>query len=648
MKEKILIVEDQFVEADYLRLMLTQADYSVTGIARSVAQAQEMIYLEKPDFVLLDIFLKGKLTGIDLARQLNEENIAFVYLSANSNEEVLNAAKATQPYGFLVKPFREKDLLVTLEIARYRQEHSLESRYRREVELQKSLKNIMNDKIEWEQKLLKIASALQPYIPFDYLAAGFDNIGQPSFKGMSFLRIGFNEYQMIGIKELSTITGKTTEEIIALQSNNPKEINAAFYDDDAFKNMCKLPSLRKLFADTFQLRSHLEMPLNILNGRAFSFCLYSRRTDAYNADQVELFERIQLPLISSVERMLKNETDTEANFHQPEIKISEVVKRDILQGFDGIIGRSHLLLSVFDHISQVAPSNTSVLILGESGTGKEKIADCIHNLSPRKGKPFVKVNCAALPSTLIESELFGHEKGAFTGANDKRIGKFEKADKGTIFLDEIGEMPMELQVKLLRVLQEKEIERIGSRDVTKVDVRIIAATNRNLEKEVAEGRFRLDLYYRLNVFPIVLPSLRERKEDIPALAYHFMNYYNRKAGKKIRGFSDSVLKNMLAYNWPGNIRELEHLIERSVLLEKGTTIDDVSLPVISKTQQATVAEEVRMKTIHENERDYIISVLKKCNGRIWGDGGAAEVLNIPPSTLKSRMKKLGIKKEYIQ
>jgi DNA-binding NtrC family response regulator len=648
MKEKILIVEDQFVEADYLRLMLTHSGYGVTGIARSVLQAREMIKQERPDFVLLDIFLKGKQTGIDLAKRLTEDNIPFVYLSANSNEDVLNAAKATQPYGFLVKPFREKDLLVTLEIARYRHEHSLESRYWKEAELQKNLKHIINSATGWEQKLLKIATILQPHIPFDYLAAGFDNIGQPSFKGMCFLRIGFNEYQMIGLNELATITGKTKDELIALQSKNPKEFNATFYDDDAFKNICKLPSLRKLFADTFQLRSHLEMPMNVLNGKPFSFCLYSRRADAYNADQVELFERIQMPLINSIERMLQNENEIATEAHHSKSKVNEVKEPNVLRGFEGIIGKSHLLLNVFDHVTQVASSNTSVLILGESGTGKEKIADCIHNLSPRKGKPFIKVNCVALPSTLIESELFGHEKGAFTGANEQRIGKFEKADKGTIFLDEVGEMPIELQVKLLRVLQEKEIERIGGRDTKKIDVRVIAATNKNLEKEVAEGRFRLDLYYRLNVFPIVMPPLRERKEDIPALAYHFMNYFNQKAGKKLSGISDSVLNNMMTYNWPGNIRELEHLIERSVLLAKGNSIDAISLQIIQNEEAAAGNNEARMKTIHENERDYIISVLKKCNGRIWGPGAAAEVLNIPPSTLKSKMKKLGIRKEYIQ
>jgi DNA-binding NtrC family response regulator len=646
MKERILIVEDQFVEADYLRVMLEQAGYRVSGMARSVAQAQDMIKKERPGFVLLDIFLKGKQTGIDLAKELSEENIPFVYLSANSDQEVLNTAKATQPYGFLVKPFREKDLLVTLEIARYRHEHSLESKNRREAELLKQFRDAVKGELSWGEKLLKIASSLQSFIPFDYIAAGFDNIGQPSFNGICFLRIGFNEYQMIGLKELEIITGKTSEELITLQSNVPDTASPAFYNDNAFNNICKTPSLLKLFADTFQLRSHLEMPMRVQNGKPFSFCLYSRRPDAYNMEQVLLFERIQFDLIHSIEETLLNKSTATGKIPLPENVIPQAKDPNPIEGFEGIIGKSHRLLNVFDQITQVAGSDTSVLLLGESGTGKEKIADCIHNLSIRKNKPLVKVNCAALPSTLIESELFGHEKGAFTGATDKKIGRFEKANGGTIFLDEIGEMPVELQIKLLRVLQEREIERVGGTDTIKIDVRMIAATNKNLEKEVAEGRFRLDLYYRLNVFPIVLPPLRERKEDIPALAYYFMTLYNQKAGRKISGISKEVLNKMMAYHWPGNIRELEHLVERSVLLTKGATIEEITLTMVHTNSIVHGNEASQMKTIYENERDHIISVLKKCNGRIWGPGAAAEILNIHPSTLKSKMKKLGIKKEY--
>ena len=255
-----------------------------------------------------------------------------------------------------------------------------------------------------------------------------------------------------------------------------------------------------------------------------------------------------------------------------------------------------------------------------------------------------------MPATLIESELFGHEKGAFTGAADRRIGKFEQANGGTIFLDEIGEMPIELQVKLLRVLQEKEIERIGGKAPVKVDVRVIAATNRSLEKEVAEGRFRLDLYYRLNIFPIQLPALRERKEDIPVLVQHFIKQFSRKAGKTVNGVSDAVLRELNAYHWPGNIRELENLVERNVLLTKEPVIGKMIMPVMQTSERTLVASstaDTRIKTIDENERDHILSVLRKCNGKISGAGGAAELLGIPSSTLNSKIKKLGITKEHI-
>jgi DNA-binding NtrC family response regulator len=644
MKKKILVVEDKFVEADYLRLMLTRAGYEVTGIAHSVVQAQEMVKNEKPDFVLLDIFLKGKLTGIDLAKQLAEENIAFVYLSANSNEEVLNAAKATQPYGFLVKPFREKDLLITLEIARYRHEHSTESKSRRENILKNKVVLTSSTAGSVKEKLFTICQTLQPYISFDYITMGFNNVSDDPGRALSFLRVGYDEYQQIGIAELSTISGWNIKELTTLANNTLFDASPAMLIGKAFEQACHQPSLNKLFSDKFEVKSCISLPLTLLNGQTFLLGFYNRKPDAYTTEQLGLLDRLQKSMTTGIENILRIVGDNISNAPERADQPKTFGDAAPIKVFERIVGRSHLLLNVFDLITQVAPSDTSVLILGESGTGKESIADCIHNLSSRKDKPFVKVNCAALPSTLIESELFGHEKGSFTGAMDKRIGKFEKADKGTIFLDEIGEMPTDLQVKLLRVLQEKYIERIGSRDITNIDVRIIAATNRNLEKEVAEGRFRLDLYYRLNVFPISLPSLRERSEDIPLLADHFIKFYNRKAGKKITGLSDKVEKNLMEYHWPGNIRELENIIERSVLLAKGTIIEDAPLPA---TQKKDIQLDLRMKTIHENERDYIITVLKKCNGRIWGAGGAAEILNIPPTTLTSKMKKLGIPKENI-
>jgi DNA-binding NtrC family response regulator len=579
--KKVLIVEDQFVEANDLQLMLKKAGYEVCGIARSVPIAQEIIKKEKPGLVLLDIFLKGKLTGVDLAKELKEENIAFIYLSANSNEEILSEAKTTEPYGFIVKPFRERDLLVTLEIAQYRHEHSRESKYRREAELIRQLEEIINDNTDWKQKLLQIGKTIQTDVPFDLLVAGFDDPGKNSNRAVCFLRIGFNEYQTIGLKELSVIARITMDELMTIHAASDKETIAAFSNNEEFEETTQKPSLKKLFRETFSARSLLTFPLQLASGEKFSFCLYSRRPDAYNMEHTSLLHHLQQPLSRIIEQMhLAENTGVSAGSEAKQLSNDSTNAN--VTGFEGIIGNSHLLLNVFDHITQVAPFDTAVLILGESGTGKERIAGCIHNLSPRKGKALVKVNCATLPATLIESELFGHEKGSFTGAIDKRTGKFEQANGGTIFLDEIGEMPVDLQVKLLRVLQEKEIEPIGSKSPIKIDVRIIAATNRNLEKEVAEGRFRLDLYYRLNVFPIELPSLRERTDDIPALANHFIHYYNRKSGKKITGLSDKVLKSMMDYHWPGNIRQFENLIERSVLLTKGTIIEEISLPVVQK------------------------------------------------------------------
>lgn len=447
MKEKILIVEDQFIEANNLERMLKKAGYEVTGMARSVEIALAMIDKDIPDLVLLDIYLKGPLTGIDLAMILRDRNIAFVYLSANSTKSTLDAAKATRPYGFLVKPFREKDVLVMLEVAHYLHAHHLESMLPRVVK------------------------------------------------------------------------------------NAPK--------------------------DTFH----------------------------------------------------------------------------------GIIGKSQQLKNVLDHLQIVAPAETSVLILGESGTGKERIAECIHELSPRRNKPLVKVNCAALPATLIESILFGHERGAFTGATERKIGKFELAGKGTIFLDEIGELPTEVQVKLLRALQEKEIERLGGNEVIKTDVRIIAATNRDLEKEMAEGRFRMDLYYRLNVFPLYLPALRERREDIPLLVQHFIAHFSQKIGKATMQIADSFMDELIRHQWPGNIRELENTVERAVLLAQDGVLRQVPMPSAPGASKPASME--------DNERNHIIAVLKKCNGKIFGKNGAAELLGLKVSTLNSRIKKLGIEKALI-
>lgn len=452
MKEKLLIVEDEFIVANDLKIMLHKAGYQVVGIAASVAQARKLIEEKRPDWILLDIILKGNLTGIDLAWELRKMNLPFLYISANTNQSTLEAVKATHPYGFTVKPFREKDLVVMLDIARYR---------------------------------------------------------------------------------------------------------------------------------------------------------FNQEKEGFAINQVN----------------------------------SEI------QEIEGIIGQSAFLKEAIEKIKIVAPAETSVLILGESGTGKERAAHAIHELSAHKSNPIVVVNCAALPQSLIESELFGHEKGAFTGANAIRIGKFEQANNGTIFLDEIGELPLDSQVKLLRVLQEKEIQRLGGNKTIKINVRIVAATNKTLEKEVAEGRFRLDLYYRLNVFPIQLPSLKERKEDIEILAHYFLKKYVASSKRNVVSISAKALEQLKSYNWPGNVRELEHLIERNVLLAKINEIDSFDLPSTTPTVFLET-DTKKIKSMEEMEKEHIMNALQMCNGKVSGVGGAAELLKLQPQTLYSKMKKLGIKQEY--
>jgi len=317
--------------------------------------------------------------------------------------------------------------------------------------------------------------------------------------------------------------------------------------------------------------------------------------------------------------------------------------------FGEVIGRSDALAHVFLRVEQVAPMNATVLLLGETGTGKGVVARALHSSSARKGRPLITVNCTTLPATLVESELFGREKGAFTGSDTRQIGRFELADGGTIFLDEIGELPLELQCKLLRVLQDGEFERLGSPRTIKTDVRIIAATNRNLEQEIRAGRFREDLYYRLNVFPITLPPLRQRKEDIPLLVNHFVAKFNKKIGKKIDTVSKSTLNSLQEYHWPGNVRELESVVERAIITSQGPALQVLdrfdSIPMGKEEQepvgQVAPAEE-GFKGLVELEHDHILQVLQKTGWRIEGKNGAAGILGLNASTLRARMRKYGI------
>ncbi len=306
--------------------------------------------------------------------------------------------------------------------------------------------------------------------------------------------------------------------------------------------------------------------------------------------------------------------------------------------FEQIIGKSPALESVLEQVERVAHTDSTVLVQGETGTGKELVARAIHNLSSRCGRSFVKLNCAAIPLDLLESELFGHERGAFTGAIAQKIGRFEMADKGTLFLDEVGDIPPALQPKLLRVLQEQEFERLGSTRTHQVDVRLVAATNRNLVDMVKRNEFRSDLYYRLNVFPITLPPLRERREDIPALVEHYAEIYARRMDKQIDHIPPETMSALVSYQWPGNIRELQNFIERSVILTSGNVLH----PPLASLNRAAEAESLGPITLEDAERDHIRKILEQTRWVVAGPNGAAARLGIKRSTLYFRMQKLGI------
>ena len=311
--------------------------------------------------------------------------------------------------------------------------------------------------------------------------------------------------------------------------------------------------------------------------------------------------------------------------------------------FGEVIGQSAVLGEIFQQVAQVAPMDATVLLLGETGTGKGVVARAIHGRSARKDRPLITVNCTTLPAALVESELFGREKGAFTGSDSRQIGRFELADGGTIFLDEIGELPLELQCKLLRVLQDGEFERLGSSRTIKTDVRIIAATNRVLEQEIQSGRFREDLYYRLNVFPITMPPLRDRSEDIPLLVSHFLAKFNKKIGKQIRTVSKATLKTLQEYHWPGNVRELESVIERAVITSQGS-----ALQVLDRFDTFRRKEELpgqNVKALIALEQDLIRRALQKTGWRIEGKSGAALLIGLNPSTFRFRMRKYGISRD---
>jgi len=391
-------------------------------------------------------------------------------------------------------------------------------------------------------------------------------------------------------------------------------------------------------ARSFGAQSICDLPLTTARRRLGTLVFASRQPSAYDAADMDFLQQVTNQVAVAVENALafqelaalKDQLAQEKAYLEEEIRT---------ENFKGVVAVSAALLEALKKVETVAPTGSTVLICGESGTGKELAARALQELSPRRERTLVKLNCAAIPTGLLESELFGHEKGAFTGAISQKVGRFELAHQGTLFLDEVGDIPLELQPKLLRVLQEQEFERLGSTKTIKVDVRLVAATNRDLARMVAEGRFRNDLYYRLNVFPIVLPPLRERPDGIPSLVRHFTQQFARRMGKRIETIPAATMEALVRYPWPGNVRELQNIIERAVILSPGPTLQIPLVDLQADGQEAPVAVPV---TLADAEREHIVGTLRETGWVVSGPKGAAARLGMKRATLQHKMRKLGI------
>lgn len=488
--------------------------------------------------------------------------------------------------------------------------------------------NALNSQRNLESLWRVIADQIQKVIPWD--RAGI-TLYEPAKDGFRFYAVVTNmvtpalRHDAIIPRDGSAVGWVYTHRRMHVRPNLQHEqvfLEDAFYLKEGLGRMINLPLV---------VREHCLGTLNIGSNQAgepdlddLKFLQQVATQIAYAIDHVLAYQQIH-----ELSEQLRRENE----YLVEEVKAS--------RNLGSVVGESPSFRHVLDLVKAVAPNNTTALLLGETGTGKEVLARAIHDLSPRSDKPFIRVNCAALPASLIESELFGHERGAFTGAGQRRAGRFELAHTGTLFLDEIGDMPLEAQAKLLRVLQDGIVDRVGGTQPVSVDVRLIAATNADLTVRVNQGAFRADLFYRLHIFPIAVPPLRERRQDIILLAQHFLSRLGEKMKRPHLRFDPSSAQRLIDYNWPGNVRELQNVIERAIILSPSSviTVDDIFLP--SVTHSALQPQPLNLGHL---ERDHILKVLEQANWRVYGNGGAAELLGLNPETLRSRMRKLGLRR----
>jgi formate hydrogenlyase transcriptional activator len=536
----------------------------------------------------------------------------------------------TQPRIFAERELRVLRIFATRagsELERSRAETALKNS-EKQRRLLLEINNAVVTKLNRDEIFRAICDALGQVVQYDRIALSLHDANTDSLRLVAYVGPLRTEYSPIGNihdPKDSHVSWVFTQQRPLLRHNLAAERQFSS-EDRALKN---------------GFRSLCALPLTV-RGRSIGAITVASLTDGqYTQSDADFLMEVAKQIAIAVDNMRSHE-ETEAlkaRFEAEAVYLQEEIKTE--HNFEEIIGQSAPVRNLLRKVEQVAPTDATVLIRGETGTGKELLARAVHDRSRRKDRPLVKVNCGSIPSGLVESELFGHEKGAFTGATQRRIGRFELANGGTIFLDEVTELPLDTQVKLLRVLQESEFERVGSSQTIKVDVRVIAATNRELNEVVNDGTFRADLFYRLNVFPIESPPLRERKGDIPLLVNFFLSRFGKKLGKEVHGVSQKSMQSLVQYGWPGNIRELQNVIERAVVLAKApiVQVDDSMLRAEDAPGGATAID-----TLETVERSHIIRALTQTAWVIHGKKGAAEILGINPSTLRSRMEKLGIRK----
>ena len=504
-----------------------------------------------------------------------------------------------------------------------------DARAHQRLRLLLDITNRMVTKLELRDLLREIVASIRQCMQCDKVGVALPDPEDGELRRYVSDHAGCEEMSVGSVPERSRIVFRTGKPLIA----TTEELAVEFEGAIGLNSLCVYPLIMR------------ERVLGV-------FGLESSRENAFTEDDLTFLGQVANQIAIAVENALAygHISELKDKLAQENVYLESEIRSEL--HFDDIVGNSELLRRVLREVETVAPADSTVLIYGETGTGKELIARAVHNLSSRKSNPFVKLNCAAIPTGLIESELFGHEKGAFTGAIIQRVGRFELANRGTIFLDEIGDIPLELQPKLLRVLQEREFERLGSTRTLRTDARLIAATNRDLKTMVEEQRFRSDLYYRLHVFPIRVPSLRERKEDIPLLVRHFVQEFSRRNDRVIDTIPSETMQALVRYHWPGNIRELQNVIERAVIISRGPVLNvaltelapdmaSTSTPVVTTAKSAP--RERLQEILQETERNQILSALEEANGVVAGPNGAAARLGVKRTTLQLKMQKLGIR-----